>query len=79
MRSKNLSMIGAVKMVSVPQTRKVTPFSTAISLSVRLKSRSMTSSAGGMTPLSRLIKKLAARKERRTQIRRKNREWARQN
>ena len=64
-RASNLSMIGAVKMVRAPHTRKVTPLSMAISLSDRLKSCSMTSSAAGMTPVSKLMKKLAARSERR--------------
>ena len=55
-------MTGPVSMVSTPQTRKVTLFRTAISMSVKLKSCSMTKSAAGIDPVSKLMKKVDARK-----------------
>ena len=50
-------------MVNPPQTRKVTPFKMAISLSVRLKSCSITKSAAGIEPVSKSMKKMDAKKE----------------
>ena len=57
-----MSMIGAVNIVRVPQTRNVTLFKIAISLSDNNKSFSMTRRAAGMAPESRLMKKLEASK-----------------
>ena len=55
-------MIGAVKIVKPPHTRNVTLFKMAISLSESYKSCSMTKSAAGIAPESKLMKKLEARK-----------------
>ena len=62
-RASNLAITGPVKMVNVPQTRNVTLFKMAISLSVRLKSSSITKSAAGIEPVSKSMKKTDAKKE----------------
>ena len=56
-------MTGPVNMVKAPQTRNVTLFKMAISLSLRLKSCSITKSAAGIDPESILMKKMDAMKD----------------
>ena len=62
-RASNLAITGPVNMVNPPHTKNVTLFKTAISLSVRLKSCSITKSAAGIEPESKLMKKMDAKKE----------------
>ena len=62
-RASNLAITGPVNMVNPPQTRNVTLFKTAISLSLRLKSCSITKSAAGIEPESKLMKNTDAKKE----------------
>ena len=59
-RTSNLNMMGAVKIVRDPQTRKVTLLRMATYFSDSDRSFSMTNRAGGMAPESRFMKKLEA-------------------